>query len=55
MNIHSHIFHSGTRSDGDKVLTTGGRVFAVTSFGNNIEEAVNQSFKNAENLRANTF
>ncbi len=47
---HSHVFHSGTRSDGDKVLTSGGRVFAVTSFGNSIEEAVNQSFKNAEKI-----
>jgi phosphoribosylamine--glycine ligase len=44
----SHVFHSGTKSDGDKVVTSGGRVFAVTSFGNSISEAVNKSFKCAE-------
>jgi phosphoribosylamine--glycine ligase len=44
----SIVFHAGTKQDGDKVLTSGGRVFAVTSFGNNIEEAVSKSFKNAD-------
>lgn len=44
----SIVFHAGTKVDGDKVLTSGGRVFAVTSFGNTIEEAVNKSFKTAE-------
>ena len=45
---NSHIFHSGTKQEGEKVLTSGGRVFAVTSFGNTISEAVNKSFKTAE-------
>ncbi len=49
-NEGSHVFHSGTKQDGDKVLTSGGRVFAVTSFGNSIQEAVNKSFKNAEKI-----
>ncbi len=44
----SQVFHSGTKLEGDKVLTYGGRVFAITSFGNSIEEAVTKSFKNAE-------
>lgn len=44
----SIVFHSGTKAEGEKVLTSGGRVFAVTSFGDSIEEAVNRSFKNAE-------
>lgn len=44
----SHVFHSGTKSGGsDEVLTNGGRVFAVTSFGKTIEEAVNKSFEAA--------
>lgn len=46
-NNGSHIFHSGTKQEGDKVLTEGGRVFAVTSFGNSIQDAVNKSFKTA--------
>jgi phosphoribosylamine--glycine ligase len=49
-NEGSHVFHSGTKQDGDKVLTSGGRVFAVTSFGNSIQDAVSKSFKNAEKI-----
>lgn len=37
------IFHAGTRQEGDKVLTNGGRVLAVTSFGSSIAEAAEQS------------
>lgn len=44
----SIVFHAGTKAEGEKVLTSGGRVFAVTSFGNSIEEAVTKSFHNAE-------
>ncbi len=49
-NEGSHVFHSGTKQEGDKVLTSGGRVFAVTSFGNSIQDAVSKSFKNAEKI-----
>ena len=37
------VFHAGTKQQGDKVLTNGGRVIAVTSFGNTIAEAAEQS------------
>jgi phosphoribosylamine--glycine ligase len=37
------IFHSGTKKDGDEIVSNGGRVLAVTSFGENITEAVEQS------------
>ena len=37
------IFHSGTKKEGDLIVTNGGRVLAVTSFGENITEAVEQS------------
>lgn len=47
----SHVFHAGTRQEGDKVLTSGGRVFAITSFGNSIKEAVDKSFSNAEKIK----
>ena len=46
-NFDSQVFHSGTKLDGDNVLTNGGRVFAITSFGKTIEEAVNKSFDTA--------
>ena len=37
------IFHSGTKKEGDEIVTNGGRVLAVTSFGANITEAVEQA------------
>jgi phosphoribosylamine--glycine ligase len=46
----SVIFHSGTKEDNGKVLTNGGRVFAVTSFGKTIGEAVNKSFAIADKI-----
>jgi phosphoribosylamine--glycine ligase len=39
----SLIFHSGTKEIDKKVVTNGGRVFCVTSFGEDIEDAVNTS------------
>jgi phosphoribosylamine---glycine ligase len=39
----SLMFHSGTRIKGDEVLTTGGRVLVVTSFGDTIAEAAEHS------------
>ena len=36
----SIVFHAGTKAENGKVLTNGGRVLAVTSYGNNIHEAV---------------
>lgn len=46
----SVIFHSGTKVDGDQVLTSGGRVFAVTSFANSIAEAASKSFELADKI-----
>ena len=39
----SIIFLAGTKNEGGKIITNGGRVLAVTSFGANITEAVEQS------------
>jgi phosphoribosylamine--glycine ligase len=44
-------FHAGTKQDGDNVVTSGGRVLALTSFGSDIQEALQHSFKNAENIQ----
>lgn len=46
----SHIFHSGTAMKNEEVVTNGGRVFAITSFGKTIEEAVSKSFAAAEQV-----
>ena len=42
------IFHAGTKSESDKVLTSGGRVLAVTSYGKSMGEALEKSYNNAE-------
>ncbi len=46
----SMIFHAGTKRDGDQVLTNGGRVLAITSYGENINEALKQSYANAQTV-----
>ncbi len=33
------VFHAGTRRDGDRIVTAGGRVLAVTAFGDTVAEA----------------
>jgi phosphoribosylamine--glycine ligase len=43
----SLLFHAGTKTDGDKVVTNGGRVLAISSYGKNIEEALALSKKYA--------
>ena len=47
---NSIIFHAGTQQKGDVIVTNGGRVLAVTSFGNSITEAVQQSQKVLEKI-----
>ncbi len=37
------IFHAGTKQEGNEIVTNGGRVFAATSFGATIKEAVDAS------------
>ena len=49
----SLVFHSGTILKNDKVVTNGGRVFAITSFGDTIKEAVTKSFATAEIITYN--
>jgi phosphoribosylamine---glycine ligase len=44
------LFHAGTQLSDGKVLTSGGRVIAVTSFGDNIGEAAEQSLYAIEQL-----
>lgn len=46
----SILFHAGTKQEGEKVVTNGGRVLAITSFGRDMEVALAKSFANAEKI-----
>jgi len=46
----SVIFHAGTKLVEDKVITSGGRVLAVTSWGTTMKEALEKSYHNADLL-----
>ncbi len=44
------IFHSGTKHLDDKIVTNGGRVLAVTAFGNDIKEAAKRSLSKLKEI-----
>lgn len=39
------VFHAGTRQDGDKVLTSGGRVLCVTALGDSVTGARDEAYR----------
>ena len=49
----SIVFHAGTKANGKQTETNGGRVLAVTSFGDTISDALETSYANAERIRFN--
>lgn len=46
----SLVFHAGTSADGPVVKSAGGRVLAVTSYGRNLEAALERSYRTIEGI-----
>lgn len=46
----SVVFHAGTKNEGDNIVTDGGRVIAVSSYGATAREALAQSMQGAEQI-----
>ena len=46
----SIVFHAGTKLENGQVVSNGGRVLAVTSFGENFQEAIKKSYQNIDKL-----
>ncbi|WPR72275.1 phosphoribosylamine--glycine ligase [Flavobacterium sp. NG2] len=46
----SIVFHAGTKLEGNDVVTNGGRVMAITSYGATFPEALAKSYKNIEKI-----
>ncbi|CAM1345181.1 phosphoribosylamine--glycine ligase [Tenacibaculum amylolyticum] len=44
------VFHAGTKIEENTILSNGGRVMAITSFGNTIEEALKHSYTNIDKI-----
>lgn len=44
------VFHAGTKLAGDEVQTNGGRVIAVTAFGNDLQGALDKAYAGAEQI-----
>lgn len=46
----SLLFHAGARSEDEQLVTAGGRVIAISSFGKDMESALEKSYRNAEKI-----
>jgi phosphoribosylamine--glycine ligase len=47
----SVIFHAGTRHEEGKILTNGGRVLSITSYGEDMSQALARSYNTADQIK----
>ena len=45
------VFHSGTKKDGDSLVTSGGRVLAVTGMGQNLKAAIERTYQAVDGIK----
>ena len=45
------VFHAGTKKEGEKILTSGGRVLGITGLGSTIKEAINNTYQAVEKIK----
>ena len=45
------VYHAGTKRDGNKLVTSGGRVLGVTALGESIEDALAKSYAGVEKIK----
>ena len=47
----SIVFHAGAQLDNDKVVTSGGRVMSITSYGDTYEQAIKKSYQSIDKIK----
>ena len=50
-DLEVKVFHAGTRPDGDRVLTAGGRVLCVSALGHNVRDAQQKAYARAHEIQ----
>ncbi len=45
------VFHAGTKKDGSKILTNGGRVLGITALGDGLDKAISNAYSAADKIQ----
>lgn len=53
--FESIVFHAGTKTENGSVVSNGGRVLAVTSYGDTFQNAIKKSYQSIEKLHFDTM